>query len=217
VNLRGTWVRWLALVLAAGILLTAHQLGLLRLLAQPAQVRDWLLGMGSLGGAAFVLVYAVLQPLGVPGTVFIVAAPLIWPWPIAYLLSMIGTMLASINGFWFARFVARDYLSQRIPERFQRYNQPLEKHGFLTVAVLRFVFWMPQVLHTFFGVSRVSFAAHFWGSLVGYAIPLFLTAYFGEAVFAFLSDAPPSVWLTMAAATAAVFWIMWRLRRKVSA
>ena len=30
----------------------------------------------------------MLQPFGLPGTVFVFAAPLIWPWPVAFGLSM---------------------------------------------------------------------------------------------------------------------------------
>jgi uncharacterized membrane protein YdjX (TVP38/TMEM64 family) len=209
-------LRWLSVAVALGVLLLAQRLGVLRVLSQPEEVRDWLLTLGSLGAAVFVAVYALLQPLGVPGTVFVIAAPLIWDWPEAYLLSMLGTMLASINGFWFARFVARDALAQRIPQRFARYNQALEQHGFWTVAALRFIFWMPQVLHTFFGVSRVSFAAHFWGSLVGYALPLLVTAYFGDALFEWFRRASPSAWLGMALGGAVLLGLLWRFRRSVN-
>ena len=39
---------------------------------------------------------------------------LIWPWPVAYALSMTGTMAASVVGFSFARFIARDW-DPRLP------------------------------------------------------------------------------------------------------
>ena len=55
-------------------------------------------------------------------------------------------------------FVARDWLAPRVPARFRRYDEALARRAFLTVFVLRFVFWMPPFLHVFFGVSRVSFA-----------------------------------------------------------
>ncbi len=55
--------------------------------------------LGPWGYVAFVAAYAALQPFGVPGTVFIMAAPLIWPWPVAFALSMAGTMAASVVGF----------------------------------------------------------------------------------------------------------------------
>jgi uncharacterized membrane protein YdjX (TVP38/TMEM64 family) len=110
--------------------------------------------LGAWGYIAFILAYTALQPFGVPGTIFVVAAPLIWPWPIAFALSMVGTC-ASVVGFSFARFVAKDWVSAHIPERLRKYDASLERNAFQTVVVLRLLFWMPQVLHSFFGVSKV--------------------------------------------------------------
>jgi uncharacterized membrane protein YdjX (TVP38/TMEM64 family) len=139
--------------------------------------------MGGWGFVVFVVAYTVLQPFGVPGTVFIVAAPLIWPWPTAFALSMLGTMCASVVGFSFARFVARDWIAARIPERFRKYDDALATRAFRTVVVLRLIFWMPQVLHSFLGVSKVRFWTHFWGSLLGYVPPLLLVSYLGSDLF----------------------------------
>jgi uncharacterized membrane protein YdjX (TVP38/TMEM64 family) len=154
--------------------------------------------MGAWGYVAFVLAYAVLQPFGVPGTIFIVAAPLLWPWPIAFALSMAGTMAASVIGFSFARFVARDWIAERIPERFRRYDEALARNAFLTVAVLRLIFWMPQMLHAFFGVSKVRFSTHLWGSLVGYAPPLLLVSYLGASMFDASGRMQPAAWPILA-------------------
>ena len=154
-----TRARWL-LAARVGLVLTAvatlaiaHRLGLLQEFADPAQLTRRVAELGPWGYVAFVGAYAVLQPFGVPGTVFIMAAPLIWPWPLAFALSMIGTMAASVVGFAFARFVARDWLARRIPARFARYEGALASRGLMTVFTLRFVFWMPPLLHAFFGVS----------------------------------------------------------------
>jgi uncharacterized membrane protein YdjX (TVP38/TMEM64 family) len=202
-------------VAVLGVLLTAHQLGILERFAEPSRVKETLLELGPWGYVAFVLAYAALQPFGVPGTVFIVAAPLIWPWPIAFALSMVGTMAASVVGFSFARFVARDWIAKRIPERFKRYEEAVERRGFATVVTLRFIFWMPPLLHAFFGVSRVRFWTHFWGSFVGYLAPLFLVSFFGEVLFAWMKEAPLWVWAIVPASIATgvlLYW--WRGRRR---
>lgn len=185
-------------------LIVAQRMGLFEIFGEPARIKQALVELGPLGYVAFVAAYAALQPFGVPGTVFILAAPLIWPWPVAFALSMAGTMAASVVGFSFARFVARDWVSKRVPARFRAYDEALEKRAFFTVFILRLVFWMPPMLHVFFGVSKVSFATHFWGSLVGYILPLLATAYFGQKVFDAMRDAPPSVWAGMGALTIAI-------------
>ncbi|HEY1535757.1 MAG TPA: VTT domain-containing protein, partial [Polyangiaceae bacterium] len=173
-----------AAVLAVFVLLgLAHRFGVLQRFSDPAGVARTLRSLRGWGYLAFVASYALLQPFGVPGTVFVVAAPLIWPWPVAFVLSMTGSMAASVVGFSFARFVARDWIESKIPARFRKYDEALVTHAFRTVFLLRFVFWMPQLLHTFLGVSKVPFWTHFGASLAGYALPLLLLCYFGQKLF----------------------------------
>jgi uncharacterized membrane protein YdjX (TVP38/TMEM64 family) len=205
----------LALVLGVALIFAvAYHTGLLEHLRDPDHLRRTLVDLGALGYAAFILAYAALQPFGVPGTVFILAAPLIWPWPVAFGLSMTGTMAASVVGFSFTRFVARDWVAPRIPARFRRYEEALERRGLATVFLLRLIFWMPPLLHAFFGVSRVRFGTHFWGSLAGYAIPLFLVSYFGQALFDLLRDMPRVVWVGLGAMVLTIAVVaFWRKRR----
>ena len=205
----------LVLLVAIG-LGVAHQLGVFQIFAEPARVKQALVELGPWGYAAFVVAYACLQPFGVPGTVFILAAPLIWPWPVAFALSMAGTMAASVVGFSFARFVARDWVAKWVPARFRAYDEALAKRAFTTVFTLRFVFWMPPMLHVFFGISRVPFWTHFWGSFFGYIVPLLATAYFGEKLFEWMKSAPPSAWIAMVAVALAIAVTFYLVRRRRS-
>jgi uncharacterized membrane protein YdjX (TVP38/TMEM64 family) len=102
----------LSVVLA---LFVAQRFGVFEQFASPQALQESLVALGTRGYIAFVLAFALLQPFVVPGTLFIFGAPLIWPWPVAFGLSMAGTMAASLVGFGFARFVARDWVSTRIP------------------------------------------------------------------------------------------------------
>lgn len=194
-------------------LAVAHRLGVFEQLKDPAQLTRTLVELGAWGYVAFILTYACLQPFGVPGTVFVMAAPLIWPWPVAFALSMVGTMAASSVGFGFARFVARDWIVGIIPARFKRYDEALERRAFPTVVVLRLIFWMPPLLHAFFGVSKVRFWTHFWGSLVGYVLPLLVMSYFGQRLFDALRRAPSGAWIGVAFVALAIGLGVWRLRR----
>ncbi|MFO0761421.1 MAG: VTT domain-containing protein [Byssovorax sp.] len=202
-----------AVVVVLLLLLLAQRLGVFAHFSSPAEAKATLLGLGPWGYLAFIAAYAALQPFGVPGTVFIWAAPLVWPWPVAFALSMTGTMAASVIGFSFARFVARDWLAPRIPARFRKYDEALERRAFATVVTLRFIFWMPPFLHAFFGVSRVPFSTHFWGSLVGYLVPLFLVSYFGQRLFDLLWSAPWWAWAITPAVVLTIVLVMWWRRR----
>lgn len=193
----------------------AQRLGVFERFAEPARLKQTLVELGPWGYVVFLVAYTALQPFGVPGTVFVFAAPLIWPWPVAFALSMIGTMSASVVGFSFARFVGRDWISGMIPARFKKYEAALERRGFATVFFLRLVFWMPQLLHAFLGVSKVRFWTHFWGSLAGYFLPLLLVSFFGERLFDAMRRAPAEVWVAVGAGVlvAAVTTIYVRRRR----
>lgn len=206
------WHKLAAVLAVVALLIAAQQLGIFRQFADPAGVKQALVQLGPWGYVAFIGAYAALQPFGFPGTVFIWAAPLIWPWPIAFALSMVGTMAASVVGFLFARFVARDWVSARIPARLRRHDDALGRRAFTTVFVLRLVFWMPPPLHFFFGVSQVSFATHFWGSLAGYVLPLLLVSIFGERLFEVMLTAPLELWIGLGIGTVIVGLGVWLLR-----
>lgn len=202
----------LAVVVVALGLGLAYRFGVFSQLADPKSFSRAVLELGAWGYLWFVLAYALLQPFGVPGTVFVVAAPLIWPWPIAFALSMTGTMAASLVGFSYARFIARDWISARIPERFRKYNAALERNGFRTVFALRLIFWMPQVLHSFFGVSGVRFSTHFWGSLFGYIPPLLVVSYFASEVFDASGNMQPKAWTILGALVVASLALLLAMR-----
>ena len=211
-SLRRAKIGAVALVIVG--LVIAQRLGVFEQFHDPAHVTQMLVQLGPWGYVAFVVAYAVLQPFGVPGTVFIMAAPLIWPWPIAFALSMVGTMAASVVGFSFARFVARDWISTIIPARFKKYDEALAKRAFTTVFLLRLIFWMPPLLHAFFGVSKVRFSTHFWGSLAGYVLPLLLVSFFGQRLFEVVKNAPPRAWVAVGAALVVIAVGYWALRRR---
>lgn len=204
-----------ALVLAvAGMLVAAWRLGLFDVFGDAQRLKQALLEMRAWGYVAFVGAYTLLQPFGMPGSVFVFAAPLIWPWPIAFALSMTGTMSASVVGFSFARFIARDWLAKKVPARLRKYDDALAKRGFVTVATLRFLLWMPQALHTFFGVSKVGFWTHFWGSLVGYAVPLFLVSLFGEELWDWMKGLPIWAWVVTGIVTVLAIGIYILVQRR---
>lgn len=181
--------RLVAVGVALGVLGLAYWAGVFESLADPRSLRDSLVQLGPWGYVAFIAAFALLQPCGVPGSVWVFAAPLIWPWPVAFALSMTGGIAASIVGFSFARFVARDWVATKIPERFSKWDHALERHAIATIFALRLVFWTAPLLHAFFGVSRVRFSTHIGASATGYAVPFLVVSYFGQELASGLWDA----------------------------
>lgn len=202
-----------AVVLVLAVVVVAQQLGIFEQLKDPHHFGEALVALGVWGYVAFIVAYALLQPFGVPGTIFVVAASLIWPWPIAFALSMTATMCASIIGFSFARFVARDWISTKIPDRFRKYDDALARRALVTVFVLRIVFWMPPLLHAFFGISKVRFWTHFWGSLAGYVLPLFLMSFFGQRLFDAVKNISARSWIELGVSVVAIGLVVWIVRK----
>jgi uncharacterized membrane protein YdjX (TVP38/TMEM64 family) len=205
----------IAAVLAAlALLVLAHQLGIFHRFADPAGLKQALVQLGPWGWLAYVAAYASLQPFGFSAMVFYFGAPLIWPWPVAFALSLAGAMGASVVGFAFARFVARDWVAARIPPRLHRYDEALARRGFTTVLLLRLVFWMSSPLHAFFGVSKVGFWTHFWASLLAYLAPMLLVSLYGERLFELVLAAPRELWIAVGVGVVVVGLGVWIVRRR---
>ena len=80
---------------------------------------------GALGPVFFVALYSLVQPFGFPGIIFMLLAALLWPLWFAFLLNLAGATGAGVVGFAFARFVGRDWVQGRLPERLRN----LEERG----------------------------------------------------------------------------------------
>lgn len=196
---------WKKIALAgavAAVLFVAYRLRLFELFGDPARLKETLLRLGPLGFLAYLLAFALLQPFGLSGVVFTVAASLVWPPTVAIALSLTGCTLASATGFLFARYLARDWVEKRIPARLRRYDERLEAHGFATVLVLRLIFWMNPSLHALFGLSRVHFWTHLLASFLAYVPITVAFTFLGNALFEIFRNQPASRWIELALAIA---------------
>jgi uncharacterized membrane protein YdjX (TVP38/TMEM64 family) len=183
-------LRLAALVVALAAVITAWRLGVFHAFGDPALIKEHLVGMGALGYLVFVLAYALLQPFGLPGMGFCLAAALVWPWPVAFALSMTGSLAATAFGFVFARFIAREWVARILPERFKRYDASLAERAFATVFILRLMFQFQPLLHAFVGLSRVRFSTYMAASAAAYVPPIFLITFFGQRAIDFVREAP---------------------------
>ena len=123
----------------------------------PEHLRDVLRGAGALGMVLFVAVFALVQPLGPSGHLFVLAAGLVWPPYQAFALSLLGALLAHGLAFLFYRYVAQEWAQKRVPRRLQRYEAALAERPFRGVLVLRLLCFTWPLLPLVFGVSRVGF------------------------------------------------------------
>jgi uncharacterized membrane protein YdjX (TVP38/TMEM64 family) len=160
----------------------------------PATMRVWFQGAGAWGGVLFIAAYSCLQPFGVNGLVFLLSAPLIWSPTDAFLLNWAGTVGTGIFSFSGARFVARDWVQQRLPKRVRRFDDRLRTHGFRTVFLLRLIFYTTPTVQWALGVSRVPLVPFFIGTVLGVAPFTLMTTLLGVRVAEWLEQHPLATW-----------------------
>ncbi len=124
---------------------------------------------GLYGEGLYLLVGAVAVALGLPRqAVSFGAAYAFGPW-MGLGLGLLATLLGSLTTFYYARFIGRDVLIRRFPERIARIDSFLAGHEFTMAIVLR----LSPLSHNgtanvAAGVSGVRVVPFFAGSLVGY-------------------------------------------------
>ena len=203
-------------------LLVAWRSGLLAQVADPKTFARTVVGLGAWGYVASVVAYALLQPFGVPGTVFCGGGAL----PLA-----VARRVRAVDDGHHGR--QRDRLLLRAASwratgarsacpRGSGSTRPRSAERLHDGLVLRLVLWMPQALHAFLGVSRVPFWTHVWASLLGYALPLFVVSWLGAEMFDASGAMQPKALPVMGAMLAfsivvVVVWRRWERRNAAAA
>ena len=149
----------------------------------PENLRAAVAAAGVWGPIVFLLAFALLQPFGLSAHAFIIAASFIWPWPVALALSWTGAMLATTVSYWFARYVGRDWVQSRLPERVRKYDEQIATKGFRSVLMLRLVFFTFGPMQMMLGVSRARFVDVMTGTAVGVLPVMVAEILLGSKIF----------------------------------
>ncbi|MCX4240073.1 TVP38/TMEM64 family protein [Paraliomyxa miuraensis] len=147
-----------------------------------AEGQAWLRQAGGWGLLAFVIAFALLQPLGMASHLFVVVAALVWsPW-VALSTSWIGALAAGCVAFGFSRYVAREFVQARLPGKLRPWDERLATRGFRTVLTMRLLLFTFGPMQLMFGVSRVRFASFVAGSALGLLPMLAVETFVGGSV-----------------------------------
>lgn len=170
--------------------------------------RELVHGAGAWGPLLFIVLFG-LEGLGVPGVVFMVAAIAIWPPSLAFLYNFLGAQMAGLVGFGFARWVGREWVAERLPDKVRRYEARIEDRGLATVIVVRLVFFLAPPAHWLLGLSPVRFRDYLLGTAIGMLPWLVAVSYGGSHALRWLADQPPTTWMMLTAAVVASV-VAWR-------
>jgi len=155
---------------------------------------------GAKGPVFFVALFSLVQPFGFPGIVFMLLSVVIWPLWFAFLLNLAGASGAGVVGFGFARFVGRDWVQDRLPERLRNLEERVLTRAFRTALVVRLTTYLFQPASWALGVSPVKFGPFLFATVIGF-IPMtaFWTFAGGSALSSF-GDQSRGVWIGLGAA-----------------
>ncbi len=205
----------IALVTALiGMLLTAWATGWLNVLHDPAQMKALILASGPWGYLVFLLSFVLIQPLGVPGFPWVIGAALVWPLATAVVLSLVGSLGASIVGFGFARYLARDWVATHLPARFHRFDDRLGERSLQTVILIYLVFFLAPPVPWLLGLSKVRFLPFVMGATLGIIPGIVALTFLGGTLVDWVAAQPFRLWLVFAAVGAVLLLVVYRRRRK---
>jgi len=203
--------RLLFLALLIGLVVLAWGTGLHEKV-EIETIRELVDDAGAWGPVLFIALFG-LEGLGVPGIVFMVAAVAIWPPSLAFAYNFLGAQMAGLVGFGFARWMGRDWVAERLPDRVRRYESRVEERGLATVILVRLIFFLAPPAHWLLGLSPVRFRDYLVGTAIGMLPWLVAVSYGGSHALRWLTEQPPATWMMLAAVvvTGGVAW--WGLKR----
>ena len=193
-----------------------YYFGLLDLVKDPERARAALEGLGVWAPVLYVLAFSCLEPFFVPGIAFMIPGAIFFSFPVLFALSWLGSVGAGIVGFSFARFIGREFVEKRLPERMRVYDERLATKGLQTVILVRLTLFITPPAHWLLGLSRVRFIPFLIGTAIGFipgmALLTYTVVFFGESMGDWIVDRPPGFF----AGVALVVIVFIRLRRTLA-
>ncbi len=133
------------------------------------ELREWILSLGSLGPAIYLLIYIAAVVLAVPGSLISIMAGVMFGSFLGVILVSVGSTVGAGLAFLLARHWARDAVAERLQRnpKFHKLDRMTAEHGSIIVAITRLVPLFPfNLLNYGFGLTSVPFRIYlFWSWL----------------------------------------------------
>ena len=161
--------RWRVAALAALVVGLAALMLSVDIASVLPRLRAWIDTFGPWGPVVLVAVYVPATMVGVPGTPFTLAAPLLFGGPVAFVTMVVASTLSASGMFLISRHLARDALARRLRThpRFNQLDRLLDAHAWIVIPFIRVVPF-PFVLSNYgLGLTRIGFWRYLAWSEVG--------------------------------------------------
>jgi uncharacterized membrane protein YdjX (TVP38/TMEM64 family) len=198
-----TWLKkywkWIALALLLVLLSTAA--AFLPVKDWVKTFTDWVRTLGATGVVVFIAVYALATVLFLPGSIFTVAAGLVYGVVRGSAVALAGAIIGSTLAFLCGRYLVRKRVESAIAgnKKFAAIDEAIGEQGWKIVGLLRLSPVVPfNLSNYFYGVTAVAFWPYVLASAVGMLPGTVLYAYLGAAGKAGLGaggDQSPLKWV----------------------
>ncbi len=148
---------------------------------------------GNTAPLVYVLSYAALIVMSLPGTLVTVVGATFFPLFKAFVLVLSGAMLGSSISFGIGRLLGREaiesFLGKDSPwiSHLSTWVERFENHGLMAVAYMRIAYMPFSILNYLAPLTGIRFRDFFWGTFIG-ILP-------GSFVFVFLGNAITQAWV----------------------
>ena len=155
-----------ALVIGVGALIKFTPLGDT---LNEAWMDEYVRDTGIRGELLFIGIGAIFTSVGLPRQAVAFMAGYVFGVAFGTGISVIAALCGCMISFFVARFLARDFVTQKFPEKFKRMDAFLAENAFTTSLLIRILpIGSNLVTSLLAGVSRVSPLPFFAGSGIGY-------------------------------------------------
>ncbi len=155
-------------------------------------------------GPVVYTVFYVMRPLILfPAAVLSATAGLAFGLGPGFLILQIAANISSTAEFLIARYVAREsiarFVERRMKGKMMDIDERIERHGFLTVLLIRLIPNAPWDVQNFtLGLTKVKFRDYFLATLIGIMPGSFALVFFGGSLIKTLTN-PKNAWMIGAA------------------
>lgn len=167
-----------AILIGAGVLIRSTSLGNL---LDEGWIDAYVRGQGLRGELLFLGAGTLFTAVGLPRQAVAFLAGYAFGLPFGTAIGVCATLGGCIVTFLVARFLARDLVTHRFPDKLKRLDAFLSSNTFTTTLLVRFLPVGSNVLTNLLaGVSRVRALPFFAGSAVGYVPQMLIFALVGS-------------------------------------
>jgi len=133
---------------------------------------------GILAPIVFMVIYAIGICLFVPGTVLGAMGALFFGTWLGFLYVWVGAMTGAMLSFLIGRYLGREFTASLIGEKLDRYDEAIERNGFVTVLYLRLIYFPFTPMNFGMGLTKVRFWDYVAGTGLGIMVGTFIFIFF---------------------------------------